>query len=43
MNTMMKVIFAAAATVMLGIAGRTKRKSPAKVDSDVAKAANTSR
>jgi len=41
MNTMMRVIFAAAAAAMLGIAGCNKAESPAKVDSDVAKAANT--
>jgi hypothetical protein len=37
----MTVIWAAAAAAMLGVAGCNKAESPAKVDSDVAKAANT--
>ena len=41
MNTKMSVSLAAAAAAMLGVAGCNKAESPAKVDSDVAKAANT--
>ena len=35
------VIWAAAVAAMLGVAGCNKAESPGKVDSDVAKAANT--
>ena len=37
----MTVFWAAAVAAMLGVAGCNKAESPAKVDSDVAKAANT--
>jgi hypothetical protein len=37
----MTVMWAAVAAAMLGVAGCNKAESPAKVDSDVAKAANT--
>jgi hypothetical protein len=37
----MTVVWAAAAAAMLGVSGCNKAESPAKVDSDVAKAADT--